>query len=198
MKFTPNTCLILAIVLFVAYSSVAQNVAQSSQGVCAQKISEFPALRGLKLNMTRSDLMKVYPLASIRTSNDEIGVITMSIIKKEILDDELKRNLEGINMEFMDDHLKLITFLYDDSVKWSSLPKFVESLSRSLNIPVKYWKTKSVGKNEGVYASCSDFVLEAMLFSDEPILLVQVRNYYEIVVQRKEDVEERKSKSFKP
>jgi hypothetical protein len=196
MKFTPNTCLILAIVLFVAYSSVAQNVAQSSQGGCAQKISGFPALRGLKLNMTRSDLMKVYPLASIRTSNNEIGVITMSIIKKEIVDDELKRNLEGINMEFMDDDLKLITFLYDDSVKWSSLPKFVESLSRSLNIPVKYWKTKS----EGVYASavCSDFVLEAMLLSDEPMLLVQVRNYYETVVQRKEDVEERKSKSFKP
>jgi hypothetical protein len=196
MKFTLNTCLILAIVLFVSYSLVAQNVAQSSQERCVQKMSEFPALRGLKLNMTRSDVMKIYPLASARKPKDEIGVITMSIIKDQIVDDELKRNLKGITMEFMDDDLKLISFLYDDSVKWGSLPKFVESLSGSLNIPVKYWETKS----EGLYASanCSDFTLAAMLLSDEPSLLVQVRGYAEIAIQRKKDIEERKSKSFKP
>jgi hypothetical protein len=175
---------------------VAQNVAQSLQERCDQKMSEFPAVRGLKLNMTRSDVMKIYPLASANRPKDEIGVIIMSIIKDQIVDDELKRNLKGITMEFMDDDLKLISFMYDNSVKWGSLPKFVDSLSGSLNVPVKYWESKA----EGLYASanCSDFTLMAMLRTDEPSLLVQVRGYFEISKQRKKDIEEKKSKSFKP
>jgi hypothetical protein len=140
--------------------------------------------------------MKVYPLASAKKPRDEIGVTTMSIIKDQIVDDELKRNLKGIIMEFMDDDLKVITFMYDDTIKWASLPKFVESLSGSLNIPVKYWETKS----EGVYAvaNCSDFTLAAFLLNNEPSLLFQVRGYAEIAIQRKKDIEEKKNKSFKP
>jgi hypothetical protein len=196
MKFTLNACLILIIALFFNYSSLAQAVVQSPQEGCVQRMSEFPVLRGLRLNMTRSDVMKIYPLASARKPKDEIGVTTLFIIKDQIVDDEHKRNLKGLIMEFMDDNLQLITFMYDDSVKWGSLPKFVEGLSGSLNIPVKYWETKS----EGVYASvnCSDFTLVAFLLGDEPSLLVQVRGYAEIAIQRKKDIEQRKSKSFKP
>jgi hypothetical protein len=186
--------LLITTFLFFCFSVLA--FAQSPQGECTQKISEFPALRGLKLNMTRSDVMKIYPLASANKPKDEIGEITMFVIKDQIVDDELKRNLKGITMVLMDDNLKLISFMYDDSVKWGSLPKFVESLSESLNIPVKYWESKS----DGLYASanCSDFSLVAFLLSGEPSLLVQVRGYFEITKQRRKDIEERKNKSFKP
>jgi hypothetical protein len=186
----------LLITTFLFFCFSVLGFAQSSQGECTQKMSEFPALRGLKLNMSRSDVMKIYPLASARKPKDEIGVITMSIIKDQIVDDELKRNLKGIAVELMDDNVKVISVMYDDSVKWVALPKFVESLSGSLNIPVKYWETKA----DGLYASanCSDFTLVAMLLGDESSLLVQVRGYYEITKQRKKDIEERKNKSFKP
>ncbi len=196
MKFTLNTCLILIIVLFVTYSSVAQNVARSLQGGCVQRISEFPALRGLKLNMTRSDLMKVYPLASANRPEDERGVITMFVIKGQIVEDELKRNVRGIAVELMDDNVKVISIMYDDSVKWVALPKFVESLSESLNVPAKYWESDS----SGLYATatCSDFTLAAMLLSNEVSLSVQAKGYQGIIKQREKDIEERKRKSFKP
>jgi hypothetical protein len=196
MKFTLNICLILVVVFFLNYSLVAQDVAQSLQTGCSQKISEFPALRGLKLNMTLSDVMKIYPLASANKPTNEIGETTLFVIKAQIVDDELKRNLKGITMVLMDDNLKLISVMYDNSVKWGSLPKFVESLSGSLNIPVKYWE----GKSDGVYASavCSDFVLVAFLLGDEPSLVVQVKDYVEITKQRKRDIEEKKNKLFKP
>jgi len=196
MKFTLNACLILIIVLFGNYSSVAQNVAQTSQGGCTQKISEFPALRGLKLNMTKSDVMKVYSLASPNRPTDERGVTTMFVIKDQIVQDEFKRNVKGIAMELMDDNLKSMSIMYDDSVKWAALPKFVESLSGSLDIPAKYWESNS----SGLYATatCSDFILTAMLLDNDPSLLIQVKGYREIIKQREKDIEEKKNKSFKP
>jgi hypothetical protein len=196
MKFTLSICLVLITVLFVNCPSVAQTVVQSSEGGCVQKVSGFPALRGLKLNMTRSDVMKIYPLASANKPTNEIGETTLFVIKDQIVDDELKRNLKGITMVLMDDNLELISLIYDNSVKWGSLPKFVENLSGSLSIPVKYWESKS----GGLYASavCSDFILTAFLLGDEPSLLVQVKGYAEITQQRKRDIEEKKNKSFKP
>jgi hypothetical protein len=196
MKFTLNTCLILVVVLFLNHSLVAQDVAQSSHTGCSQKISDLPALRGLRLNMTLSDVMKVYPLASANKPKNEIGEIILFVVKDQIVDDDLKRNLKGITMVLLDDNLKSTSFMYDNSIKWGSLPKFVESLSGSLNIPVKYWETKS----EGLYASavCSDFSLVAFLLGDEPSLLVQVKGYFEITKQREKDIQERKNKLFKP
>jgi hypothetical protein len=186
----------LLITTFLFFCFSVLGFAQSSQGECTQKISEFPALRGLKLNMTRADVMKVYSLASANRPTDERGVTTMFVIKGQIVQDEFKRNVKGIAMELMDDNLKVISVMYDDSVKWAALPKFVESLSESLNIPAKYWESNS----SGLYATatCSDFTLTAMLMSDEPSLLIQVKDYNEIIKKREKDIEERKNKSFKP
>jgi hypothetical protein len=179
--------------LFFCFSVLA--FAQSSQGGCTQKISEFPAVRGLKLNMTQSDVLKVYPLAVPNNSKDEIGVRTMSVLKSEIDNDELKRNLKSIGVELLDDKIKRIFIAYDKSVKWVALPKFVESLTENFNIPMNYWE---ISRSYYAEVTCDDFKLIALLDLGEATLVVQDKDSRKIIDQRKKDNEERKKKSFKP
>lgn len=196
MKFILNVSFTLIIVLLITYSLVAQGATKSVQDVCTQRISDFPAVRGLKLNMTQPDVLKVYPLASSNRPRSEIGVLTMFLVRDQIANDDLRRNLKGLAIELLDDNVKMMSFMYDDSVRWSALPKFVESLAENFNIPVNYWKVDTSSTYATV--SCSDFDLIAMLIGSESSLLLQAKDYQKVIKQREKDAEERKNKSFKP
>ncbi len=193
MKAILKTCACLTILFSITHLAPAQ-ASQEAQQPCTQKLTNLPAVRGLKHGMSLSELLKIYPLASV-TKKDEIGLQTVRINHLTVVDKELKRNLKSIYGDFIDDKLQTFAILYDDSIKWGSLSKFVEPLAETFNIPTQVW---SLELNILAMAKCSDFQLTAALLPQESAIIMQPKDYEKNRDQLRKDIEEKKRKSFKP
>lgn len=136
---------------------------------CAEKRASLPAVRGLKLDMTKNAVLKIYPAMQIV---DKQGLQYGTITKSAIKDSELQKGVETITVVFAKNALASALVTYDENVSWISSTEFTEYVGESLQLPVLAW-TNGSGNNRKMV--CSDFVINGGLNKNNRAVLLLIK-----------------------
>jgi len=141
----------------------------SQSRTCSEKRANLPAVRGLKLDMTKSSVMKIYPSMQIV---DKQGVQYGTVTKASIKDAETQKGIETITVVFAKDTLASALVTYDENVSWVSSTEFTDYVGESLQLPVLAWKNAGGTDRKMV---CSDFVISGGLNKNNRAVLLLIK-----------------------
>lgn len=157
------TIILSAIICLFSFDVYAQS------RTCSEKRANLPAIRGLKLDMTKSAVMKIYPSMQFA---DKQGMQYGTVGKASIKDAELQKGVETITVVFVKDKLASALVTYDENVSWVSSTEFTEYVGESLQLPVLAWKT---GGGTDRKIVCSDFVINGGLNKNNRAVLLLIK-----------------------
>lgn len=103
---------------------------------CDLTLANAPAIRGLKLGMSRSDADKIIPL-------DRVTILNSSDIRAYPKQGSAVgfENVLQVAARFVEDKLYNLEIEYDtDAIKWKNAKDFAENLSANFNLPARFWK----------------------------------------------------------
>lgn len=144
-------------------------LAQQAVGApCSLKSADLPAVRGIRLEMSKDQVKKEFPL--MKTTADPVkssGVI----LGYQITNPDYQENIFRMTIMFRNDKVFSILLNYSDGVIWDSQEEFADKISESLNLPKARRKTNAGGEFYAVI--CNDFMVRTRINSeDQPILLI--------------------------
>ncbi|MET0752376.1 MAG: hypothetical protein ABWZ66_03335 [Pyrinomonadaceae bacterium] len=144
---------------------------------CSLNLKDSPMIRGLRLEMTKAEVKKEYPLMVFTDDfpkeqvkeRDNAGLAK----KAQLANSAHKENLESITVLFGNDNRVLtILLLFDSSTYGPTTKDFAGKISESLNLPKNKWEAARGGGNASVLY-CDGFAV-TVNFSEEnkPILFL--------------------------
>lgn len=158
----------ITIILAAIIGLFSFNVYPQSR-TCSEKRANLPAIRGLKLDMTKNALMKIYPsMQFVDKQSMQYGTVGKTSIK----DAELQKGVETITVVFVKDKLASALVTYDENVSWVSSTEFTEYVGESLQLPVLAWKNGGGTDRKMV---CSDFVINGGLNKNNRAVLLLIK-----------------------
>lgn len=177
--------------IFLIFFSLFFVLPVSAQQPCNLTLKDSPVIRGLKLGMTKTEVEKVIPLDNKITY---ANFIDYSFNKGQISKIKAFQGLDTVYIRFIDQNKNLdnlpveqLTFVYDNSVQWSSHWEFARFIADYFKLP---FKSFVLDDNNRIKLNCIGFRL-----------LLQP-NYISLDTTQLEDKKnlenERRKKSFKP
>jgi hypothetical protein len=155
---------------------------------CTIKLTNAPTVRGLRLDMTKLDVQKEYPLMKI--SADSVTSSGM-IMGYQIGNPEYQSNVERITVAFKNNKVFSVLVTYNELVKWDSPEEFAQKISESLKLPKPVQRKAA----NSVYYSvnCGEFGVRTRINGDKQATLFLTRDPEELweTTQQKKD-------AFKP
>jgi hypothetical protein len=189
--------LIITTLILISISlSFSQTTKTVDNSKCTIKYKDFPLIRGVRLGMSKKQVLAVYP--KLELEKPELNIFNESaagwLEKDSINNPEYRKNLSSIYFSFYDDDLSAVSFHYDDSISWASAKEFTERITQSLKIPFESWKegTPKNGNIESYMLSCDSFALITSLSKGNANLMI-TRS-----LEAWLDGNEKKIKEFKP
>lgn len=158
----------ITIILSAIIGLFSFNVYAQSR-TCSEKRANLPAIRGLKLDMAKSAVMKIYPSMQFV---DKQGMQYGTVSKTSIKDAEFQKGVETITVVFVKDKLASALVTYDENVSWVSSVEFTEYVGESLQLPVLAWKN---GGGTDRKIVCSDFVINGGLNKNNRAVLLLIK-----------------------
>jgi len=160
---------------------------------CTLKASQIPTIRGLRLYMSKAQILKVYP--NSRFGDQPLDLFdsaeSATLQSKQITNPALAKNIEKIVMFInAEKALSRVTFYYDDSILWPSPSEFIEQSTKTFGIDPKLWKPLS--SNNSYYVLCADFDLSITVQTGKANLTLNVA-IDEIIKNQ-----DKRKKGFKP
>jgi hypothetical protein len=187
---------IILISTFFALAAAAQTsesnrpklIENPARESCKVKLKDLPTLRGLRLDMTKAEVQKEYPLMTITSDPVKSSGTALSY---QISNPDYQENIDRITVIFRNNRLFSVLFTYSDLINWDSEQEFADKISKSLGLP-KAVPRKRAG---GVYYSvnCGEFAVRTRITSEKYPTLFLTRDPDEIweTTQQKKD-------AFKP
>lgn len=167
--------IILTLIFFVSASaaqtirSTPPKIIEKSAGEpCSLKLSDAPTLRGLSLDMPKTQVRKLYPAMII--SNHPV-ISSGVALNNQISNPKYQEDIDRITVMFRDDKIFSILLTYTNLIRWNSAQEFADKVSASLNLP-KAASRKVLG---GAYYSinCGEFLVRAGINGEkQPTLLL--------------------------
>lgn len=155
---------------------------------CRVKLKDLPTLRGLRLDMTKAEVQKEYPLMTITPDQVKSSGVALGY---QISNPDYQENIDRITVIFRNNRVFSVLFTYSDLINWDSEEEFAEKISKSLGLP-KAAPRKRAG---GVYYSinCGEFAVRTRITSEKYPTLFLTKDPDEIweTTQQKKD-------AFKP
>lgn len=164
----------MKLILLAAIAFLSLNV--YSQKVCTQKRTSLPAVRGLKLDMPKAAVLKIYPAMQLV---NKAGVQYGTIGKAAIKDAELQKGVETITVVFAKDALASAMITYDQNDNWLSATDFTEYVGESLDLPLLAWTGAPDRK-----MTCADFVVSGRLNKNNRAVLLLIKPENELKLPR--------------
>lgn len=169
-------------VLLILLSASA--ICSRAQTECSTTANQLPAVRGMKLQMSKDDFRRLLIPAAPK-------VMDLNLLFGHHFSNSAA--LEGVSMvrtEFFNGHLSYIELSYNNSIRWESDREFAETIGESLKLPTSGWK-KGLS---GYKIQCADF---SVLARTNHVTLTDDR-----ASKAQEDNEkaeaEKKKRAFKP
>jgi hypothetical protein len=164
-------------------------------------------VRGFKLGMTESDVLRRYPKIEIYDQKTGNGVTTSSSGQSPALDavfsEEVRKGIGTIDLVFLDKKLAKIEVAYDGFTEWVSMTEFVNAIAGPLKLPEAVsWKAED---KRTLKLSCSDF--EATIIWEQKrsqyevqkqVLILSIAKFKDVVDSREKNKNESQKKVFKP
>lgn len=129
--------------------------------ICSAKKSDLPTVRGLRLEMSKQQVLREYPLMTV--SSDPVNSSGI-ILGSKILNPEYNSNLDRVTVVFKNDKVFSVLYTYSPALKWESAREFADKISATLKLP-KARERKNAG---GIYYSltCADFLVRTRINGD--------------------------------
>lgn len=182
-----------AFVLACAVAGAAQGFGQ-----CALKPDELPAVRGLRVGLTASQLKTIYPRLALGRA-DEFGQSRVELFRGDLaqVDQTAFEGVSSLRLNLVDDRLVEFSLTYD-LLPWRDLNQFVAKTSETLGLPAG-WK----GDESSVTLDCGRVLIRAgrsswSVGSMSPFLSFKEAGAEEVVASRVAKKKERQIESFKP
>jgi hypothetical protein len=155
---------------------------------CRLKLADAPVLRGLRLDMAKTDVQKAYPLMTITSDPVKSSGIALS---HQISNPEYQENLDRVTVVFRNDKIFSILLTYNDSISWDSAEEFAQKISASLNLPKPVARRREGGTYYSV--NCGAFAIRTRITGEKQPVLLLTRDPDELweTTQQKKD-------AFKP
>ena len=158
---------------------------------CELTLTDSPAIRGLQLGMSRTEVDRIIPQDRVRILNSSAISAYPQFGKTAGFE-----NIYNITAQFLDEKLNLLEIVYDPTaVKWKNSREFAENLSENLKLPLRFWKHKP-GITTVSEMRCREFALEI----DSEANQIRLERIFTLQSNEptKEQVQEKDNKSFKP
>src|SRR5688572_16691705 len=146
--------LLIALVLGSVSTAAGQTgrTGASAAGECKLKLSQTPAIRGIRLGMTIDQALGLFPGSEsseeirARLAQPNFGLVSTVIYPSNL---GLKEKFEGVhsvNLGFLDGELNFFSISYNGP-HWGNEDQFATKVAEALSLPgVESWKPASGGK----------------------------------------------------
>lgn len=188
--------IILVLVLtFLASSGAAQTtsptpkLAQKPLGEpCRLKMSDSPTLRGLRLEMPKEEVQKLYPLMVISADPVRSSGIALN---HQISNAEYKEDIDRITIMFQNNKIFSILLTYTNLIRWDSMEEFADKVSSSLKLPKATSRKRAGGEYYSI--NCEEFGVRTRINGEKQATLLLTKDPDELweSTQQKKD-------AFKP
>jgi hypothetical protein len=198
--------LLIALVLGSVSAAAAQtsNTAASGASECKMKLSQAPAIRGIHLGMTASEVLALFPGAERnemfrqRLSQARFGLVTAGVVPSNYESKEKLVGVRSVDFGFLDGELNFFSVTYYGP-EWKSDAQFASRVAETLNLPgVESWRPSLGGKD----LACDGFEVSVQMPSENWGPVIKVRNLEKdvkrIVREREEAVKDKARRAFKP
>jgi ankyrin repeat protein len=175
---------------------------------CALRVKDAPALRGLRLGMSISEVSA--RLGRLRPQPGRCGLSTLYLDSKQL--SSVARGFEGVafaRLVFLDDRVVYLNMGYGREFPFKSFDEYLSTLSSTLGLPGRWWRVAGAPDFERAHAmTCEGFVVAAgrvgslyVELHDTEAARTLVRRDMEAGQRLKQEAEreaERRRWSFKP
>lgn len=194
MKRFAASFLLLLLVFFVA---------AKSQDRCNIRTAISPDIRGIKLGMDYESVKTMFPESigfALAPKTDQFGVI--DAVELGLVDFYKKPQFNGVKemvLYFTDGKVTKIGAAYDEATQWNSIADFTAQVSKTLVLPLAWRNPTNADPLNARIMDCVGFRVIAQIGKDKPSFIGLVDVEAERVVnERKQAIEEKKRKEFKP
>ena len=196
--------LLIALVLGLVSTAAAQTSNTGGAGECKLKLSQAPAIRGIRLGMSVDQVLAQIPGSEAdsdllaRMSRDYFGSRSTFVVPRNYVTSKEKfAGINSINLSFLDGRLLSFSLRYDGP-EWRSREQFVARVAEVLNLPgVGAWKAS----NNALAVACDGFEISVQTFGprDTGIDIKDTKVDFSKVVHEREEVPKEKARrAFKP
>ncbi len=128
-------------------------------GTCVIEQSEMPLIKGVRIGLTYDEVKAVYP--EIETNEwfqkkyqkDKSGLFSLSA--KEISNSEISKDLRQIDLNFKDDKIFILSFVFKPK-RWKSVSEMTDNLSQIFEVSNNFW---TIYNQASVQMDCKDFTV---------------------------------------
>jgi hypothetical protein len=151
---------------------------------CKVRLKDLPTVRGIRLDMTKAEVQKEYPLMNITADPVKSSGIVMGY---QISNPDYQENIERLTVIFRNNRVFSVLFTYNDLINWDSAEEFADKISKSLGLP----KAAPRNRDGGTYYSvnCGEFVVRTRITTEKNPTLFLSKDPDEIweTTQQKKD-----------
>jgi hypothetical protein len=157
---------------------------------CKLRMTELPAIRGLKLGMTKMRVVKFYP----QLKNVAIDWHTYRPILLRI-----NKEVKELYISMANDRVVSFKVVYYPLIEWKSVSELTQATIKSIPLSIKpsEWMPSEYALPNGVgmaFLSCKDFSINATTEKESYSLEVKDVNFWDRVFEE----DDLKKKNFKP
>lgn len=193
---------LLSIAFFIALGGSAS--AQTDADVCRIPVRISPDIRGVQLGMQFEEVKRQFHDSlgfAFAPKPDEAGVIDS--VNLSLLDwydkGEAFKGVEAMALVFTDGKVSAIGVAYSADTKWPTVGDFTSQISKTLALPSAWQKPTNADPAAVRVMYCDGFRVIANIGNKGPSFIGLVDTEAERTVKaRREAIEEKKRRAFKP
>jgi len=178
--------------------------AQTDADVCRIPVRISPDIRGVHLGMQFEEVKRQFHDSlgfTLAPKPDEAGVIdsvNLSLLDWYDKGDAFK-GVEAMALVFTDGKVSAIGVAYSADTKWSAVNDFTSQISKTLALPSAWQKPTNADPTVARVMYCDGFRVIANIGNKGPSFIGLVdTNAEQTVKTRREAIEEKKRRTFKP
>ncbi len=198
--------LLIALVLGLVSTAVAQtsNTGGSGTNACKLKLSQAPAIRGIRLGMSVEQVLAQIPGSEAdsnllaRLAQDHFGQKYVNVMPGGYVTSKEKfAGTSGLNLTFLDG--RLLSFgVHYEGPEWNSREQFAERVAELLSLPgVGFWKAR----NQVFALACDGFEISVQTSGPKHSSILMTDTTVDIgkILREREEVPKEKTRrAFKP
>jgi hypothetical protein len=199
-----------ALLIAIALGSVSSAAAQSAKpvgsavGECKLKLSQTPAIRGIRLGMTVDQALTLFPGSEksedirARLAQPNFGGVSTVIYPSNFGSKEKFEGVHSVNLAFLDGELNFFSISYNGP-HWGNDDQFATKVAEALSLPgVEFWKPALGGK--AIVCDGFDVVVRLPMGNSGNTILMRnlEKDINKVISQREESKREEVPRAFKP
>ena len=182
------------------------NTRASGETECRLKLAQAPVIRGIRLGMTITEVLAVFPGAEKdeslrqRLSQQRFGMISATVLPYNYREAKEKFvGVRSVDFHFLDERLIQFSLIYNGP-DWKSDEQFTSKVAESLNLPgIESWKLRT---GSGKALACDGFEVYVWRMPESGAGTITVRSLERdadtIVREREEALKDEARRAFKP